>query len=447
MSEATILVVDDESDIRSLIMEILSDEGYKVEVAADGAEARAKYSDARPDMVLLDVWMPDVDGITLLKEWSESDDHLCPVVIMSGHGTVETAIEATRLGAVDYIEKPLSLAQLLRTVDGALTASSGKPQSVARKYTLQEPVGKSDAVLALKEQCQVIAGHAAPLLITGEGGSGRESIARYIHSLSDRSSHPFILVAGSSLDEQRGDKALFGDESGNAGLLETAGNGTLFISELQQIAPATQKSLQGVLRQGFYIAGTGEQHPLDVRITASILPGTAAHETLDSMLLDAVAALKMRTPSLRDYREDVPELLRHYVDELVEEESLQFRHFGVAAQNRLRNYPWPGNIRELRQFVRQLLLQGGDEEISLIEIESLLDGSEQGAATVVQQDLLALPLREAREAFEREYLGRQLKLCGGKVGKLAERVGMERTHLYRKLRSLDIDFRQVANED
>jgi len=444
MANANILVVDDESDIRSLIMEILTDEGYSVEVAADGGEARDSYASSTPDMVLLDIWMPDVDGITLLKEWSEGDGHHCPVVIMSGHGTVDTAIEATRLGAVDYIEKPLSLSKLLRSVDAALTSSGGATSEpvVGRRYALLEPIGKSEAMQTLREQCQVLAGHKAPLLISGEAGTGRESCARYINSLAAGPDKKALQVlAGSVLTAEAGIKVL-------SDAIGAVDNGCLIITELQDMHPDAQRFLQGIVRQGYVARTHGDSPlPLSCRVIATIDNEALAAGTVDAQLLEAVGALKLRLPPLRDYREDVPELLRHYVDELGETEGLPFRHFSVAAQNRLRNYPWPGNVRELRRLVRELLIAGGDEEIALTEIEAALDASAPVGGTLVKSDMLALSLREAREMFEREYLLRQLQLCGGKVGKLAERVGMERTHLYRKLRSLDIDFRQVGSED
>jgi len=442
MSDANILVVDDEADIRSLLSEILIDEGYSVEVAADGGEARISYANSSPDMVLLDIWMPDVDGITLLKEWSDSAEHDCPVVIMSGHGNVETAIEATRLGAVDYIEKPLSLAQLLRTVDNALKQRDmPRPESkVSRAHALREPVGKSEVIQTLREQCEVLAQHRAPLLISGEAGTGRESCARYIYELGS-DPEPLRMVSGASPTAADAERILTGTE----GMLTGAGGG-LLVTAAEQMAPEAQQLLQGVLRQGFWLDSSGREHPLSPRVIATVSPQALASGELDPALQDAIGALKLRIPALRDYRSDVPELLRHYVDELTDDEGLGFRHFSMAAQNRLRNYPWPGNVRELRRLVRQVLLAGGEEEVTLAEVETYFETAEPPAGALVKQDLLALPLREAREAFEREYLLRQLELCGGKVGKLAERVGMERTHLYRKLRSLDIDFRQVGSD-
>ena len=449
-----ILVVDDEADIRGLLKEILSEEGYEVDVAANAVQARASRARQTPDLVLLDIWMPDVDGITLLREWSASTSDGCPVVMMSGHGTVETAVEATRLGAFDFVEKPLSLAKLLRTVERALDAGKRKRQS-GKLLTpaLMVPVGKSKQMQQLRTELQQIAANPSSVLLVGEPGSGREAFARYLHERSPRANHPFITLLASSLREVDVEGRLFGkQENGTkqAGLLEEAGEGTLFIHEIEDLPPTAQRLLVGVLESGqFMRLGGTEPVRLAARVLSSAQPGVENRAGTDSFRRDLLAHLNMlivRVPPLRDYAEDVPELLRHYVDRLVDNEGLQFRRFSVAAQNRLRNYPWPDNVRELKNLVHRLLIQGGAEEIRLEEIERELAVQAPPGEPLVKQDLLALPLREAREQFERAYLQQQLLLCNGKVGQLAKRVGMERTHLYRKLRSLGVDFRNISED-
>jgi DNA-binding NtrC family response regulator len=449
MSTARILVVDDEADIRDLVQEILSEEGYAVEGAANAAEARAACARQAPDLVLLDIWMPDTDGISLLREWQQSQSLSAPIVMMSGHGTVETAVEATRLGAVDYVEKPLSLAKLLRTVTSALE-EGGRQRKAARSPLppLLAPVGRSRLMRDLREQAKQLAPHEAPVLILGEAGTGREAFARYIHSLSPRKGGPFVTAAAGALVESGAEAALYGSEAAGVirrGLLEQAERGVLFINELGDLSTAAQRFLFAALDSGSYRrqGGTAELD-CDVRMICSAQPGfeTRAAEPFRQDLLSQLNVLSLRVPALREYAEDVPDLLRYYVERLVDDQHLPFRRFSVAAQNRLRNYPWPGNIRELKNLVHRLLIQGGDEEIALAEIESEISAQSTGDEPLVKQDLLALPLREAREHFERAYLTQQLQLCGGKVGQLAKRVGMERTHLYRKLRSLGVDFRQ-----
>jgi DNA-binding NtrC family response regulator len=455
MSTAHILVVDDEADIRGLLKEILSEEGYEVDVAANAAQARASRARQIPDLVLLDIWMPDVDGITLLREWSAAATDGCPVVMMSGHSTVETAVEATRLGAFDFVEKPLSLAKLLRTVERALDAGRRHRQAGRLLGSpLAVPIGKSKLMQQLRAEAQQLAPNPSPVLLVGEPGSGREAFARYLHERGPRAAAPFVTLIASSLRDADAEARLFGREEGGqktAGALEEAGNGTLFIHELEDLPPGAQRLLVGAFESGqFTRIGGSEPLSFRARLVSAAQPGieqrAGSDNSLRRDLLAHLNVLIMRVPPLREYAEDVPDLLRHTVDRLVDADGLPFRRFSVAAQNRLRNYPWPDNVRELRHLVHRLLIHGGTEEIRLEEIERELAVQTPPDEPLVKQDLLALPLREAREQFERAYLQQQLLLCNGKVGQLAKRVGMERTHLYRKLRSLGVDFRNISED-
>ncbi|NCF14413.1 MAG: response regulator [Gammaproteobacteria bacterium] len=455
MSNAHVLVVDDEADIRALIKDILADEGYGVTVAANAAEARSARADRNFDLILLDIWMPDTDGITLLREWSDSGELYSPVVIMSGHGTVDAAVEATRLGAFDFVEKPLSLAKLLRTVEAALE-SAGKQSSAARNLlpSLLAPVGRSELMQGLRERVQQYARHDGSVLMSGEPGSGRGAFARYMHGLSRRADEPLTTVAAASITDSNAEEQLLGSERDGevvAGAFERASGGTLVIDELADLNATAQKVLFGVLESGGFtrIGGTMPVK-VDVRIVATVSPEYEGRIVAGELRRDLVAhlnELSLRIPPLREYAEDVPELLTYYVDKLVDAEGLTFRRFSVAAQNRLRNYPWPDNVRELKNMVRRLLMSDSSDDISLEEVEAEISASGPVDEPLVKQDLLALPLREAREQFERAYLQQQLVLCGGKVGQLAKRVGMERTHLYRKLRSLGVDFKSVSSDD
>ena len=447
MSSPQVLVVDDELDIRTLLQEILSDEGYQVKVAADADEAREVWKDDNPDLVLLDIWMPGTDGITLLREWSEGRPLACPVVMMSGHGTVETAVEATRLGAFDFVEKPLSLAELLRTVKRALHAGQNiRSPSKLKVPDMAAPIGKSQEMRELREQAQRLAPHETPVLLVGEAGTGRDAFARYIHALSSHAEEPLVTITGGSLQPEMAAQRLFGKQKdGNisAGVFEKANGGTLFIHELGDLDPEVQTILLGVLEQGsFRRIGSDEDIVLSVRLLSSASPDLdlSNNGPVRSDLLSLLNVVQLQIPPLREYAEDIPELLRYYVDKSVDSEGLPYRRFGVAAQNRLRNYPWPGNVRELRNLVQRQLIMSDDEEISLEEIEKDIAAQSASDEPLVKQDLLALPLREAREQFEKAYLQQQLILCGGKVGLLAKRVGMERTHLYRKLRTLGVEF-------
>jgi len=452
MSAMRILVVDDEADIRGLLKEILSEEGYTVEVAADAEQARAARARQTPDLVLLDIWMPGVDGITLLRELSQSASEGVQVVMMSGHGTIETAVEATRLGAFDFVEKPLSIAKLLRTVERALEAGKRKRQPARLAPSqIQIPAGKSRVIQQLRSDLQQLATNRSAVLLIGESGSGREAFARYLHAESPRAASPFVTLIASTLRETDAEALLLGSGE-TKGFLEQAGDGSLFINEIEDLPQIAQRVLMGVLESGTFsrLKSAGVQR-FEARVLSSAQPGIEGRagsvgSEFRRDLLGHLNTLVVRIPPLREYAEDVPELLRHYVDRAVDAEGLTFRRFSVAAQNRMRNYPWPDNLRELKNLVQRLLIQGGPEEIRLEEIEQELTMQTVPGEPLVKQDLLALPLREAREQFERAYLQQQLLLCNGKVGRLAKRVGMERTHLYRKLRSLGVDFRATAED-
>lgn len=455
MSNPHVLVVDDEEDIRALIQDILTDEGYGVEVAANAEEARHARSRGKFDLVLLDIWMPDTDGITLLREWSDSGDLNCPVVIMSGHGTVDTAVEATRLGAFDFVEKPLSLAKLLRTVESALESAGRQSRAATRLLpSLLAPVGRSAVMKSLRERVQQYARHEGSVLISGEAGSGRGAFARYMHALSRRADEPLTSLTGASVTDGGAEEQLLGQEKDGEiiiGALERAGEGTLVIDELSDLNDVAQRILLGAIEDGeFTRKGGSTLVKIKARLVATVASEYDALLAAGKLRRDLVAhlsALSLRVPPLREYSEDVPELLTYYVDKLVDAEGLTFRRFGVAAQNRLRNYPWPDNVRELKHLVRRLLLSGSGEDIALEEVEAEISAVASADEPLVKQDLLALPLREAREQFERSYLQQQLVLCDGKVGLLAKRVGMERTHLYRKLRSLGVDFKSVSSDE
>jgi DNA-binding NtrC family response regulator len=453
MSQSHILVVDDEPDIRELVREILEDEGYRVSVAENGEVARAAYARGTPDLVLLDIWMPDVDGITLLREWSSGSGPDCPVVVMSGHGTVETAIEATRLGAHDFVQKPISLARLLAIVAQALESGRKKQKAPASQAPApSEPIGNSPVMQVLRGKAEQAAQHDLPVLITGEQGCGRENLARFIHQRSAREGD-FVTMDHCELTEENCRNYLLGEESAGhrePGLFDRARGGTLYIPDIHDIPPAALRIISQVLESGHFVheGGSGEEQ-LDCRLIASAADDLMQRAQKDDQLQQIyyrLNVLPLQVPPLRDRPDDVPELLRFYADWFPNREQLPYRAFSVAAQNRLRNHSWPGNIRELRNLVQRLLVLGGEGEVTAAEVEEALrqSPSESAARKGTHPDLFDLPLREAREQFEREYLVFKLKEAGGSVGKLADAVGMERTHLYRKLRSLGVDPKKVS---
>lgn len=454
MTSPHILVVDDEKEIRNLVREILEDEGYDVAVAEDGRTARQARGARAPDLILLDIWMPDVDGVTLLKEWTQ-DGLSCPVVMMSGHGTVETAVEATRLGAYDFIEKPLSLAKLLLTVERALAAGQepqDKAESGARSREVAEPVGRSALMRELREQIRRIAEHDGPVLIGGEPGVGKHYLAKYLHAYSPRAPEPLEELAVSTLGAEQIAVGLFGSETAGRiteGALDRAGAGSLLIDEVLKLDLQLQGKLLGAFQNRQFLRVGGETPvPVKARLIALTRHDLAAEVAAGRFREDLFYYLNIvpvMVPSLRERVEDVPELLAYFVNRLVDRDGLPYRRFSLAAQNRLRNYAWPGNIRELRNLVQRLLIISDEEEISIDDVESAL-GSAQltgvgSEATGLDEFSLPLdlPLREARDQFERIYLLYQLRKAKGSVGQLAKLTGMERTHLYRKLKSLGID--------
>ena len=448
MNKTTILVVDDEPDICELVQEILEDEGYRVITAPNGDEARRHWRDDPPDLVLLDIWMPDVDGVSLLKEWVVQGQTPCPVIMMSGHGTVETAVEATRLGAFDYLEKPLSMTKLLSTVEKALESSLSRraPLQVAETDDI-EPVGKSAAMTQLRDQVKRLAQYNTRVLLVGEPGTGKETFARYLHRHSFRRNGPFIAVGVGTIAPEFSAVEFFGKEEGDIvhrGLLEQAHGGILFLDEVGDMDEETQLRLVSALEsKSFLRVGGSEQVKVDVRVLASTRRNLEEEVKAGRFRKDLYYLLNevtLQIPPLRQHNEDIPELLNYYVDRFVTREKLAYRRFPVAVQNFLRNYAWPGNVRELKNLVHRLLILGSGEEVELDEVKTAL-GEIVTKEAIEAPEFYDLPLKEARERFEKAYLEYHLEKHGGSVARLSQAIGMERTHLYRKLHSLGIKFK------
>ncbi len=443
-----ILVVDDEPDIAVLVRDILQDEGFTVSVARSAAEAREARRARRPDLALLDIWLPDTDGVTLLEEWSRQSHLDTPVVMMSGHGTIDTAVEATRLGAYDFIEKPLSTPKLLLSVHRALEAAKLRQENLGLRRDSDappEPVGRSRVMEELRQQIRRIAQHDAPVLMTGESGSGKGVCARYLHTVSARRAGPFVRMPADAGGKHGSAVVLFGSEEGTElafGCLEQANGGTFFLPDLLDLDLAVQARLLGALRQGAFLR-VGGRKPVhfNARVVAATSrdPGTAlaAGELRDDLFYH-LNVVPLAVPALREHREDVPELLAYYMESFASRENLRYRRFTVGAQNRLRNHGWPGNVLELRNLVHRLLILGSGADIDQSEVEATL-GAAPEAVGEDRPEGSDLPLKEARERFEREYLEHHVRALGGNISKVALKVGLERTHLYRKLKSLGID--------
>jgi len=407
-----ILVVDDEIGIRELLSEILSDEGYQVRLAENAADARAFRSQARPDLVLLDIWMPDTDGITLLKEWAASGLLTMPVVMMSGHGTIDTAVEATRIGAYDFLEKPIALQKLLATVGRALKHGGERTQAALSLASF----GRAALVVDLKQRLERVMSLRAPLLLTGEPGCGLELAARFLHPRNA----PWVAPENHSVLAEA-----------PLELLNQAREGTLFLREVTDLSRVEQKGL---------LLAMSKLERYNVRVISGASRDVAelvAHSTFDSRLYGLLAATTIRVPSLREHREDVPDIANMILSRLVEAREAPPRQFTTAALNALRNHEWPGNLAQLENTVRTLALTSSQEQISLEDVNHALPA--RGAASRPGHDLpLDLPLRDARDAFERAYFEYHIAREGGNISRVAETVGLERTHLYRKLKQLGI---------
>jgi DNA-binding NtrC family response regulator len=432
---ATILIVDDEPDIRETIGEILADEEFRPLLAANADEARRLREEHEPDLILLDVWMPDTDGISLLKQWRSDVRDLCPVVMISGHGSVEAAVEATRFGARDFIEKPVSMARLLDTVRKALSAR----REPATREGLEaggvpDPTGRSEPMIRLRERLEAVRTSSAPILVIGEPGSGRTTVAHWLHARGRGGK-------GRRIDVVCGPGGNLADGLPEALAAAEKAPATLVVERLEAANVDERAMLSGAL----------ERLPPLLMLIATATPelDALAHEgRFETDLLQRIAANRVDVPPLRDRRDDIPDLVRDLAERLPADERLPYRPIPVPAQNLLRQHDWPGNLRELTNVVRALLQVGGEAPVEPDEVASTLAAwrHDEAEAAVLHSPLFELPLREAREAFERQYLIARLRRVDGSVGQLAEAVEMERTHLYRKLRQLGIDPKQVQEE-
>jgi len=417
-----VLVVDDEIGIRELLRDILQDEGYQVQLAENAAEAREYRQHTRPDVVLLDIWMPDCDGITLLKEWGTGGMLTMPVVMMSGHGTIDTAVEATRIGAFDFLEKPIALQKLLKTVTAALKHSEQLPKSDMSLLSL----GKSAVINELRQRLEQVSMIKAPLLLIGEKGSGAELCAKFLHQTNT----PWIEL----LESQRlADAPL--------DILEQLREGVLFIPEVSDLDKTQQKGLLVLLAKA-------EKYGTRVICgTSQPLPDLVAEGAFDNGLLQTLSVSTLRIPSLADHREDIPDLVRAMAFLLVETTASPYREFETAALNMLRNADWPGNLTQLDSVIRNLMQTSLGEKISLDDVHRVMEQFAPLQTAVVEkasskESVMPLdlnkPLREVRDDFERLYFEHHIKKADKNMSRVAEAVELERTHLYRKLKQLGI---------
>ena len=450
MNQNRVLVVDDEPDIRQLIGDILLDEGHRVETADCLAAARAALPAFKPDLILLDVWLPDGDGVALLQEWQEQGGPGAPVVMISGHGSIETAVNALKLGAYDFLEKPVSLAKLLATVHRGFEHAALKRENLGLRARVAPPppIGGSTAMQIVRTQLERAAHVDAPLMIRGETGTGKEALARYAHGHGPRAAAPFVHFAAATMAGERGVAALFGRDTAHGeepGAIAQAANGTLYIDEVASLDATTQARLASAIAARQYVPESGQKpRPFAARLIASSLRAPEQElqaGTLREDLYFQLNVLSVHVPALRERPEDIAALLGAQLEQVAARDSLPPRTLSAAAIDRLRRHPWPGNLRELRNLVQRLLIIGGEGEIDLDEVEDALGIIAPAPGKPAGDFLLdlSLPLRDARDRFERTYLMRQLRHCRGSVSRLAQISGMERTHLYRKLKDLGVD--------
>lgn len=448
----SILIVDDEKDIRELIGDILKDEGYAIRLAGNSDDCMAEINADPPHLMILDIWLKDsrMDGIDILKSVKRDNPDI-PIIIISGHGNIEIAVAAIKQGAYDFIEKPFNIDQLMVVVSRAMETSRLRRENsdLRRKdVTTSEMIGSSPAFKALKTQLEKVTKSNGRVMLTGAPGSGKELAARFIHLNSSRASAPFISVSSATIEPDRMEEVLFGRETPERGvekgLLEQAHGGVVYFDEVADMPLGTQSKILRVLtEQQFTRAGGSDKVRVDLRVISSTtrdLPAEIRAGRFRQELFDRLNVVPIAVPALADRREDIPELTRYFVDWFHRSQGLPARTLTQEAEAMLQTMAWPGNIRQLRNVIERVLILGeGGGPIEAREIPGNEPSSQSGQDGMVLGGTVAtLPLREARELFEREYLLTQINRFGGNISRTANFVGMERSALHRKLKSLGV---------
>ncbi|MEM9843781.1 MAG: sigma-54 dependent transcriptional regulator [Pseudomonadota bacterium] len=446
-----ILIVDDERDIRELISDILQDEGFSTRVAANSDQAMKSIAEERPGLLILDIWLKDshMDGIDILK-CVKRDYPDVPVVIISGHGNIEIAVAAIKQGAYDFIEKPFNIDQLLVVIRRGMETSRLRRENIALKRQDTRPaemLGESPAFRGLISQLDKVTKSNGRVMLSGPAGCGKELAARYIHTNSNRADAPFVCVGCASIEPDRMEEVLFGREGDEGtpvpGLLEEANGGFIYLDEVADMPPGTQsKMLRVLVDQTFTRVGGNEKIQVDLRVISSTsrdLEEEIESERFRRELYHRLNVVPISVPSLEERREDIPALADYFIQQLNEEQGLASRDISDEAAALLQTMRWPGNVRQLRNVIERLLILGdGNGSIEARELPGESDAPVDDGRVVLSGTVATMPLREAREAFEREYLLTQINRFGGNISRTAEFVGMERSALHRKLKSLGV---------
>ncbi len=446
-----IMVVDDEKNIREALGGVLTDEGYSVVSAPDAESALKALPGERPDVILLDIWLPGMDGMAALREIKTLDPEV-QVIMISGHASIETAVEATKLGAYDFIEKPVSLDKVLLTVEHALAhrrLSSEVRELREKALEKYEIIGETPVMKALKKDIQRAAPSNSWILITGENGTGKEFVAHNIHLLSTRSARPFVEVNCAAIPEELIESELFGHDKGavtgavskKKGEFDMADRGTIFLDEIADMSMRTQAKVLRILQeQTFERVGGTELIRVDVRVIAATnkdLREEIKKGNFREDLYYRLNVIPFVVPPLRERAEDIPLLVEHFLGEASAKSGVEPLGVDEEVMRRLQEYRWPGNIRELKNLVERLVIMSPGPSITLDDLPSYISGR---APSADHGDLFARStLRDARSSFEKEFIKRKLKAFGGNIARTAEAIGIERSHLYRKIKSYGIE--------
>ena len=459
---ADILIVDDEQDIRELIAGVLDDEGYQVRLAATSDEALSEMRSRTPSLVVLDVWLQgsDMDGLTVLKHMKSIDPDM-PVIVISGHGNIETAVAAIRRGAYDFIEKPFKSAKLLHLTERALEAAYLKRENKALRSAgggAEEWVGSSQAAAALHTSIEKVAPTNSRVLITGEAGSGKELCAYLIHKLSNRADNPFVVVNAANIVAEHMERELFGEENSDGlptkvGVFEKAHGGTLLLDEVGEMPLATQsKILRLLTEQRFQRVNGKVDVSVDVRVMSTStkdLTDAIEAETFRKDLYYRLNVVPIHVPSLQERRDDIPELVSFFSNRIADNSGLTPRDFSPEALAVLQSMTWPGNVRQLRNLVERVLILSRGAEGNRVTIKDLPIDNESRNKSMnggMPTELVGLSLRDAREHFEREYLTLQITRFDGNISRTAEFIGIERSALHRKLKALGVNASESRAE-